>query len=70
MKSRIFTCIIAMTLFAALAVRLGFAVQDDAAQANKPKHHHYKRVDMETFGGPASFINPPFNVNPELSTRG
>ena len=34
------------------------------------QHHHYRLVDIGTFGGPASFINPPNNVNPELSSRG
>jgi hypothetical protein len=39
-----------------------------AAQDNK--RHHYQLIDMGTFGGPASFVNPPFNGNPELSSRG
>src|SRR5262249_55409643 len=34
------------------------------------KHHHYRFINLGTFGGPTSFINPPFNVNPELSSQG
>lgn len=56
MKSRILTCLTAMTLFAALAVPMRLAAQDGTAQANKPKHHHYKLVDLGTFGGPNSGV--------------
>ena len=34
------------------------------------QHHHYMFIDMGTFGGPASFIGTPNNVNPELSRQG
>jgi hypothetical protein len=45
----------AITLFAALAIPAGLAGQEDTAQANKPKHHHYKYklVDIG-LGGPQS----------------
>jgi probable HAF family extracellular repeat protein len=52
MKSKTFTSIIAVTSLAALAMPLGFAAQDQ-----KTTHHHYKLVDMSTFGGPFSYIN-------------
>ena len=55
MKSRKSTCITAMTLFAALAMAVRLAAQDN--QDPKHKHHHYKLIDMGTFGGPASFVN-------------
>jgi probable HAF family extracellular repeat protein len=55
-----------LIVFCALAVPMGLAAED----ANTTKHHHYQFFDLGTFGGPASFINPPFNVNPELSSRG
>ena len=63
MKSRILTCMTALTLFAALAVPIGFAAQDDAAQANKPNHHHYKLVDLGTFSGPSSYLEIDNGVN-------
>jgi len=76
MKSRILKCITATTLFAGLAVPLGFAAQDDAAQANNPKHHHYKLIDIGTFGGPESYLNPtpvigsPDQLNSQGTTVG
>jgi probable HAF family extracellular repeat protein len=70
MKSRTLTCITAITLFAALAIPVRLAAQDDAAQTNKPKHQHYKLIDMGTFGGPSSFINEPSNFVPAVNKRG
>ena len=61
MKSSLSMYIAAVTLFAALAVPLQLAAQESHDQ--KPKHHHYKVVDMGTFGGPAS------NGIPFLSNR-
>ena len=55
MKSRTLTCITAMTLLAALALPVQLAAEANAAQANKPKHHHYKLIDLGTFGGPQAF---------------
>jgi len=69
-KSRILSSITAITLFAALAIPIGLAAQDDTAQANKPKHHHYQLIDMGTFGGPSSYINSPANLVPALNRRG
>jgi len=69
MKSRIFTCITAMTLFAALAIPVGLAAQDKQDHNNDRKHHHYKLFDMGTFGGPISgvvsteMIGSPNQVN-------
>jgi hypothetical protein len=54
MKSRTLTCITVVTLFAALAVPVGLAAQDNQDHNNNSKHHHYKLIDMGTFGGPAS----------------
>jgi probable HAF family extracellular repeat protein len=54
MKLRTFTCFAAVTLFAALAILVRLAAQDNR---DKPKHHHYQLIDMGTFGGPASFVN-------------
>jgi len=65
MKSRIFTCITAMTLFPALAVPVGLrlAAQADALEVDKAKHHHYKLIDIGTFGGSLSAINMATDIN-------
>jgi len=55
------TRIAVITLFAALTMPLALAAQEDAAQAKKPKHHHYKLVDLGTFGGPASYFSNGFD---------
>src|SRR5438094_6801506 len=66
MKSRTFTSFIAMTLFAALALPVQLAAQ----------HTRYKLVDIGTFGGPASYVNPaplmgsPDQVNSSGTTVG
>src|SRR5713101_7381718 len=54
-------------LFAALASPLRLAAQ--AKQDHNNKHHHYKLVDMETFGGPVS-SNVPFLQGGSLNSRG
>jgi probable HAF family extracellular repeat protein len=69
MKSRFLMLLAAVTLFAALAVPGRLAAQDKESQ--KPiQHHHYQLIDMGTFGGPESFVNPPFNVFSSLSSEG
>ncbi len=58
MKSRILTCITAMTLFA-LAIPVRLAAQEQKEQkADKPQQ--YTLIDLGTFGGPGSFVG--FNV--------
>jgi len=69
-KSRTLMCTTAITLFAALATPLQLAAQE---KDDKPKHHHYKLIDMGTFGGPASSINYPVfggNLNRQGITVG
>jgi probable HAF family extracellular repeat protein len=56
MKSRRVTCIIAMMLFA-VALPFSVAAQDHGTQDRGPKHHHYKVVDLGTFGGPGSTVS-------------
>jgi len=53
MKSR-FSTYIVFNLFIALAVPLSLAAQNN--QHQKPRHHHYKFIDLGTFGGPASYF--------------
>jgi probable HAF family extracellular repeat protein len=54
MKSRISICITVVTLFAALAIPLGLAVQHNTKQSSK--HQNYQFVDLGTFGGPNSYF--------------
>ena len=74
MKSRTLTFIAALTLFAALAVPVGLAGQDK--RDDNDKHHHYKLIDMGTFGGPSSWlattneVTSPGAINQVLNNRG
>jgi probable HAF family extracellular repeat protein len=61
MKSGRFTCITAIALFAALAVPVSVAAQ---------KHRHYKLIDLGTFGGSASYVNPVGNGGPYINREG
>jgi hypothetical protein len=57
MESRTLTFIAAMTLFAALALPVPLAAQE---QKEAKKHHRYRFVDVGTFGGPASYLENDF----------
>src|SRR5215472_4769196 len=46
-----------LIVLCALAVPAELAAED----AHTTKHHHYKLIDMGTFGGPASSINYPLS---------
>ena len=62
MNSQTCTRIIAVTLFATLAIPVRPAAQDKQDQHNM--HHHYTLIDMGTFGGPNSYLEsfPPENI--------
>ena len=57
MKSRTWKWMIAVSLFAALAMPVGMAAQDNPSPDHKPKHKKYKLIDLGTFGGNESWIN-------------
>jgi probable HAF family extracellular repeat protein len=67
MQPRISANIIMVALFVALAIPAQLSAQDNPA--HKPRHHHYKLIDMGTFGGPKSYLNgfeyagPPQSLN-------
>jgi probable HAF family extracellular repeat protein len=57
LNSKTWPHIIALALFAALAMPIQLIAQDE--QERDHKHHHYQLVDLgSTFGGSASFFNP------------
>jgi probable HAF family extracellular repeat protein len=70
MNSKTWTRIIAMTSLAALAIPAQVAAQDK--QQHQHKFHHYQLVDVGTFGGPESYINPPFTFGShnQINRRG
>ena len=55
MKSKALTLLTAVLLFAALAFTGRLVAQ--AQQQLQAKHHHYKLIDLGTFGGPTSGVN-------------
>src|SRR5260370_27253384 len=68
MKTRRLTYITATALFATLATPVRLAAQEQK-EANS-EHHRYRFVDIGTFGGPASFVNPVGNGAGTISSPG
>ena len=66
MKSKIWSFVIAATFLSALVMSGPLAAQDK--QANNPKHHHYKLIDVGTFGGPSGLYSHPSSV--DMNKRG
>jgi probable HAF family extracellular repeat protein len=58
MKSRNFILAITVAVVAVLSIPTALAAQDATASAKKARHHHYKLMDIGTFGGPESYVNP------------
>jgi probable HAF family extracellular repeat protein len=54
MKSRTWMWMTVVYLFAALAMPVWMAAQDNPSQDHKPKHQQYKLIDLGTLGGPTS----------------
>jgi probable HAF family extracellular repeat protein len=61
-KSKGLLCITVMTLFAALAIPTRVTAQEQAKENRHVKHHHYKLIDIETFGGPESYVWPFYSA--------
>jgi probable HAF family extracellular repeat protein len=55
--SRMFVNLIAVALFAALALPAATSAQEEKVQ--KKEHHHYKLVVVEPLGGPNSYLTGP-----------
>ena len=71
MKSRILTCMTAMTLFAVLAIPLRLAAQEQSDEKERKAHPWFILVDLGTFGGPTSFLDCcAVQVAPVLNKRG
>jgi probable HAF family extracellular repeat protein len=65
MKSRFLVWSIAVALVEALALPIPLT-----AQGERTKALHYKLVELGTFGGPTSYINPVGNGGPSMNRRG
>jgi probable HAF family extracellular repeat protein len=59
MNSKTWTRIIALALYAALALPLQLAAQETAKPHHPHQYHHYQLVDVGTFGGPSSWLWAP-----------
>ena len=57
MKSRTWMWMTVASLFAALAITVGMAAQDNPSQDHKPRRHQYRLIDIGTLGGPASYVS-------------
>lgn len=56
MNCKFWTRMIALTLFAALAIPASLAAQGDANRDHHHQYHHYQINDVGTFGGPQSWL--------------
>jgi probable HAF family extracellular repeat protein len=56
MKSRTWMWMTVVYLFAALAMPVWTAAQNNPSPDHQKKHHQYKLIDLGTFGGPNSYV--------------
>jgi probable HAF family extracellular repeat protein len=72
MKSRMLIWTIAISLFAVLAIPIQMSAQKRTNEEHRAKHHRYKLIDLGTFGGPESYINPAFTFgsHSQINRRG
>src|SRR5664280_385717 len=68
MKSRAWMWMTVVYLFAALAMPVWTAAQDNPSPDNHHRHHQYRLIDIGTFGGPTSY-NFSENAQP-MNSRG
>jgi probable HAF family extracellular repeat protein len=59
----------AMALFILLAVPIQVAAQAEKHQS-QPKHHHYKLIDVGTFGGPNAYLSYPLPGEVQINQHG
>ena len=62
MKKNLTSLIFSLSLCAALVFPVGLSAQNSQAE-NKPKQHHYKLIDLGTFGGTQSYFNDAAGLN-------
>jgi probable HAF family extracellular repeat protein len=70
MKSRTWMWTAAVSLFAAVAMPVWTAAQDNPSQNNRRQHHRYRLIDMGTFGGPNFYFNFSGSPNTLLNNHG
>jgi probable HAF family extracellular repeat protein len=70
MRFDVSNSVVAVLIFSSLVMPVSVAAQDNSSKDQKSKHQQYKLVDLGTFGGPASFVNPVGNGAGTISSRG
>jgi probable HAF family extracellular repeat protein len=70
MKRNLIAAVIATGLFVALAMPVRLAAQDSQVHKNDHRHHHYKLIDLGTFGGPQSWVWAWDEFPDSMSNRG
>ena len=66
MKSKI---LMVASVVALLALPSQFAAQDNRGHISQ-KHHHYKLIDVGTFGGPNAYLSYPLPGEVQINRHG
>src|SRR5437868_12485138 len=71
-KREIMNSLLVNRFFTALMLSTMFAVPASIAAQQNTKHARYKAVEIPTFGGPASYINPAsvFGSHTQINSQG